>query len=146
MTIQVRAAGAGLKILAGVLVLVVLLFVVLQVRQWRADAQAAPARIEARDATAGATTGIAADLGEASEEQHQVEVRIITDTRQLQTRLETIRRESPTVDAALAAPIPVELRELARARREARDRLGAAADGSAGADQRAAATGAGHQD
>jgi len=146
MTIQIKAAGAGLKILAGVLLAVVLLFIVLQVRQWRADAKEAPARIEARDATAGATTDIAADLGAATDEQHQVEVRIITDTRQLQTRLETIRRESPTVDAALATPIPVELRELARARREARDRLGAAADGGAGADQGTAAAGSGNQD
>ena len=105
------------------------------------DAKTGAERIEARDATAGAASGIAADLTTTTTDQQRVEVRITADTRQLAIDLETLRRENPSVDYWMRGDIPGELRELARARREARDRLGAAAPGSGAADPGTAAAG-----
>lgn len=116
------------------LLAVVLVLAVLQVLQWREDAKTGAERIEARDATAGAATGITQDLGDTAAEQQQVEVRIVTDTARMTAQLETIRREKPDVDRWLADPVPVELRELARQRRQARERSGDPAAGSGAAD------------
>ena len=135
------AARNAARIAIYLLLAIVLVVAVLQVRQWREDAKAGAERIEARDATAGATSGIAADLTTTTTDQQRVEVRITADTRQLAIDLETLRRENPSVDYWMRGDIPGELRELARARREARDRLGAAAPGSGAADPGTAAAG-----
>lgn len=116
------------------LLAVVLVLTVLQVRQWRADAKEGAARIEARDATAGAASGITADLATTTTDQQRVEVRITADTRQLAIDLETLRHANPDLDHWLRGDVPGELRELARKRREARDRLRADPAGSGAAD------------
>lgn len=128
------AARNAARIAIYLLLAIVLVVAVLQVRQWREDAKTGAERIEARDATAGATSGIAADLTTTTTDQQRVEVRITADTRQLAIDLEALRRENPSVDYWMRGDIPGELRELARKRREARDRLRAAAPGSGAAD------------
>lgn len=137
------AARNAARIAIYLLLAIVLVAAVLQVRQWREDAKTGAERIEARDATAGATSGIAADLTTTTTDQQRVEVRISADTRQLAIDLETLRRANPDLDHWMRADIPGELRQLARERREARDRLGAAAPGSGAADPGAPAAGSG---
>jgi len=137
------AARNAARIAIYLLLAIVLVATVLQVRQWREDAKTGAARIEARDATAAATTGIAADLSTTTTDRQRVEVRITADTRQLAIDLETLRRANPDLDHWLRADIPGELRQLARERREARDRLRAGAPGSGTADQGAQAAGNG---
>lgn len=114
------------------------------IKGWRDDAKTRGEAIEKRDATATATTGIAQDLGEATAQSRAVEVHISNDTRALTAALEALRNEKPNVDAWLDAPVPDELRQLAREKRESRDRLGLAADGSNRADAGAPAPGAGN--
>ena len=140
-TPQTWAARNAARLAIYLLLAIVLVAAVLQVRQWREDAKTGAERIEARDATAGAASGIATDLSTTTTGQQQVQVRITADTRQLAIDLETLRRENPSVDYWMRGDIPGELRELARKRREARDRLGAAAPGSGAADQGAPAPG-----
>lgn len=113
---------------------------------WREDAKISTAALEQSTATAAATTGIATDLGQATADRDQVQVHITNDTRALTAAVEALRNEKPNVDAWLDAPVPDELRDLARQRREARDRLRAAADGSHGADPGAGAAGSGNPD
>lgn len=134
-----NAARIAIWILATIIVVILLL----QIRAWRNAANEAPARIEARDATAAAAGAIATDLTTTTTDRQLVEVRIRADTAQMARDLESLRRENPDLDHWLRADIPLELRQLARQRREARDRSGAAAPGSAGADQGATAPGAG---
>ena len=124
--------AARLAIYVLLAILAVILF--LQVRQWRDDAKTGAERIESRDATAAATTGIAADLGTTTTDQQRVEVCISADTARLAIDLEALRNANPDVDHWMRADIPGELRELARQRREARDRLRPAAPGSGAAD------------
>lgn len=133
-TPQTWAARNAARLAIYLLLAIVLVAAVLQVRQWREDAKTGAERIEARDATAGAASGIATDLTTTTTGQQQVQVRITADTRQLAIDLETLRRENPSVDYWMRGDIPGELRELARKRREARDRLRAAAPGSGAAD------------
>lgn len=140
-TPQTWAARNAARIAVWLLVTIVVVGLLWQVKQWRDDAKTGADRIEARDATAAATTGIAADLGDATTGQQRVEVHISADTRQLAIDLETLRNANPNVDHWMRGDIPGELRELARKRREARDRLRAAAPGSGTADQGAATPG-----
>lgn len=137
------AARNAARIAIYLLLAIVLAAVVLQVRQWREDAKTGAERIEARDATAGAASGITADLSATTTDQQRVEVRISADTRQLAIDLETLRRANPDLDHWMRADIPGELRQLARERREARDRLRAATPGSGTADPGAPAPGSG---
>lgn len=140
-TPQTWAARNAARLAIYLLLAIVLVAAVLQVRQWREDAKTGAERIEASDATAGAASGIATDLTTTTTGQQQVQVRITADTRQLAIDLEALRRENPSVDYWMRGDIPGELRELARKRREARDRLGAAAPGSGAADPGAPAPG-----
>ena len=133
-TPQTWAARNAARLAIYLLLAIVLVAVWLQVRQWRDDAQTGAERIEARDATATATTGIATDLATTTTDQQRVEVRVTADTRQLAIDLETLRRANPDVDFWMRGDVPGELRELARERREARDRLRPAAAGRAAAD------------
>lgn len=132
--IQVWLAKNGARLLVYALLALVLLLGWLQVQRWRADAKEGAARIEARDQTAKAATGITADLGEATDGRQQVEVRVVTDTARMALEIERIRNEKPTVDRWLSDPVPVELRELARQRREARERSGDPEAGGRAAD------------
>lgn len=100
----------------------------------RDDAKALTATVEAQDAKAEATQGIAEDLGTAAAETQRVEVVVHADTQAYNRQLEQARREKPDLDRFLSQPWPSELRDLARARRIARDRPGAAAPGSRAAD------------
>ena len=125
------------------LLAVLLVIFVLQVKAWRDDAKANATAIDQRDATATATSDIAADIGTTTTDRQRVEVKITADTRQLVIDLEKLRRENPDLEHWLSADIPVQLRDLARQRREARDRLGTAAPGSAAADPGAPAAGSG---
>lgn len=143
-TPQSWAARNAARIAIYVLVAVLLIAAWLQIRTWREDAQEGAARIEARDNTAAAAGGIATDLSSTTADRQRVEVRITADTAQLARDLETMRRENPDLDHWLRADIPVQLRELARQRREARDRLAPAAPGSGGTDPGAPAAGAGN--
>lgn len=140
ITPQTAAAQLLARVLAALLLLGALLALTYQVYRWRDDAKTGAERIEARDRTSEAASGIAGDLGTTTTDQQRVEVRITADTRQLAIDLETLRRESPTVDDWLRAPVPDELRQLARARREARERLGAGAPGSGATDPGEAAS------
>lgn len=133
-TPETWAARNAARIAIWILVAVLVAIAVWQVRQWRADAKEGAARIEARDETAAAAGAIAEDLTSTTTDQQRVEVQISADTRQLAIDLESLRRENPTVEHWLSGPIPDELRELARKRREARDRLTGAADGGGSAD------------
>lgn len=142
-TPQTWAARNAARLAIYGLLAIVLVGAFLQVRQWREDAKTGAERIEARDATAAATTGIATDLSTTTTDQQRVEVRISADTRQLAIDLETLRRANPDLDHWMRADIPGELRQLARERREARDRLRAGAPGSGTADPGAPAPGSG---
>lgn len=133
------AARNAARLAIYALVAIVLVLAWLQVRQWRDDARTGAQRIEARDATAGAASGMADDLTTTTTDRQRVEVRIVADTRQLAIDLETLRHANPAVDDWLRRPIPGELRELARERREARDRLRADPPGGGTADQGAPA-------
>lgn len=142
-TPQTWAARNAARLAVYGLLAIVLVAGFLQVRQWRTDAKTGAERIEARDATAGAASGITADLSATTTDQQRVELTITADTRQLAIDLETLRRANPDLDHWLAGPVPDELRQLARERREARDRLRAAAPGSGTADPGAPAAGSG---
>lgn len=85
--------------------------------------------VEQADRTAGATTGIVSDAGAAQEVIHRTEV-IVRDTRADYQRSYEDAKRDPTVAEFAATPIPPRLRELARARREARERSGGDGDGS----------------
>lgn len=141
---QVRAATLGAKLaVAAVIVLavIVLWFAWLAARD---RVKTADATIEAQAQTAQATSGITQDLGATQAEAARVEVTVHTDTAQLARQLEAQRHANPDLDRALSQPWPSQLRELARARRIARDRLGAAAPGSPAADPGAPAPGNGN--
>lgn len=112
---------------------VFLFLLVQQVLSWRDEAIDSRAIIAAKTATATATTGITTDLGKATDGQQAVQVRITTDTQKLAVDLEKLRHANPTVDSWLAEPVPVQLRELAKQRRQDRDRLATAAPGSTAA-------------
>lgn len=142
-TPQTWAARNAARIAIWILVAILATFAVLQILAWRRDAHANAAAVDERDKTATAAGGIAADLATTTTDRQRVEVRITADTRQMAIDLEQLRRENPDLDHWLRADIPVQLRDLARQRREARDRLGAAAPGSAAADQGAPAAGSG---
>lgn len=134
-------AKHGARLAIYVLLALVIGGVFLQVRQWREDAKTGAERIEQRDSTAAAAGGIAEDISHTTTEQQRVEIIVAADTRKLTAELEILRRENAPVDDWLRRPVPVELRELARQRREARDRLGAVAPGRGGNDQGEAADG-----
>ena len=123
-TPQTWMARNAARLAVYALAAVVLVLAWINIQRWRQDAKEGAARIEARDATAGAATGITADMQTTSAEQQQVEVRIVTDTGRMFAQLETIRREKPDVDRWLDEPVPPELLQLARQRREARERSG----------------------
>lgn len=101
------------------------------------------ATIAEQAGTAKATSEINTDLGTTQAEAQRVEVTVHTDTAALARQLEKLRHENPDLDARLAEPWPSELRELARQRRLARDRLGAGATGSGPADPGTPAPGSG---
>ena len=142
-TPQTWVARNAARLAIYLLLAIVLVAAFLQVRQWRDDAKTGAERIEARDATAAAASGITADLATTTTDQQRVEVRITADTRQLAIDLETLRRANPDLDHWLRGDIPGELRQLARERREARERLGVGAAGSGAADPGAPAPGRG---
>lgn len=142
-TPQTWAARNAARLIIYTLLALLLIAAWLQVRQWRDDAKTGAERIEARDATAAAASGIAGDLTTTTTDQQRVEVRITADTARLAIQLEELRNANPDVDFWMRGDIPGELRELARERREARDRLGAGAPGGPATDPGAPAAGAG---
>lgn len=141
---QTWAARNAARLAIYLLLAVIVVAVFLQIRAWRDDAHAGAERIEQRDRTAQAAGAIADDLASTTTDRQRVEVHINADTAQLARDLEKLRRENPDLDHWLRADIPVQLRELARQRREARDRLAPAAPGGGGNDQGAPAAGAGN--
>lgn len=142
-TPQTWAARNAARIAIWFLVTVLVTIAVLQILAWREDAKANATAIDERDRTAAAAGGIAEDLANTTTDRQRVEVRITADTRQMAIDLETLRRENPDLDHWLSADIPVQLRDLARKRREARDRLGSTPPGGAAADPGAPAAGSG---
>jgi len=137
------AARNAARIAIWILLAILATVAVLQILTWRRDAQDNAAAIDARDATATAAGGITADLATTTTDRQRVEVRITADARQMAIDLETLRRENPDLDHWLRTDVPMQLRDLARQRREARDRLGSTPPGSAAADAGAPAAGSG---
>ncbi|QZI85868.1 i-spanin [Stenotrophomonas phage Suso] len=145
-TPQSWAARNAARLAIYLLLAIVLVATWLQIRTWREDARTGAERIEQRDNTAAAAGAIADDLATTTTDRQRVEVRITADTAQMARDLEKLRRENPSLDHWMRADIPVQLRELARQRREARDRLATGAAGRGAADQGARAPGSGDQD
>jgi DNA-directed RNA polymerase alpha subunit len=122
------------RILIWALTAIVVVAVFLQIRQWREDAKTGADRIEQRDRTAEATVGIAEDLQVETDERGAIEQALAVEATRTYAYVEERRRASPDLDAALRERWPAELRDAARARREARDRLRSADDRRRGID------------
>ena len=129
----------GIQFLLWALLVVSLLLIGRQVLQWREDATNNAAKVDQRDQVADATIGTAQDLATLEDQGRVTETRITIDTAQFQRDLERLSHERPTVDAWGSEPVPSELRELARARRCARNGPGNPAPGCPAADPGASA-------
>jgi hypothetical protein len=105
-------------------------FAVRQALEWRDQANAAKAVIAQHDQTAKATTGIGHDIAKATAGRDQATARLVDETRRLNAEVERLRHVDKAVDDFLVMPVPPSLRQLARQRREQRDRPGPAAAGS----------------
>jgi hypothetical protein len=119
-------------VLAG-LALVGLIWFGFWVAGLRADRDAALKAVEQRDRTAGATSTQIGDLSAAQAERQVVEVRISQDRAAALAAFSEARNADPSVRAFTDHPIPQRLRDIARARREARDGSGTRPAGGGGA-------------
>lgn len=127
--------GTEIKVIIAVLIAIILGLGIKQAVDWRDQAKTAQSAIEQRDKTAGAATGITADLTKSTEGQQRVERTVQVDTAALAAAIEKTRHANPSVDNWLNQPVPDQLRELAKQRREARQRPAAAQPGSPAADK-----------
>jgi hypothetical protein len=100
-------------------------------------ADEAETALSGANAQAGATAATTDALSGVQTETQRVEV-VVTQTRaDIARAVKELSNADPTVADLRARPIPDGLRELARARREARDRAAGAAAGGAGPDRAA---------
>ena len=98
-------------------------------------AEAAEAALSQANATAGATEATTGALSGAQVETQRVEV-VVTQGRAAAARaIQELSDNDPTVADLRARPIDQRLRDIARERREARDRPAGAEAGGAGADR-----------
>lgn len=79
-----------------------------------------------------AASGIARDASEAVIAQRSREAAVAEVRITYQHQYEEVRRNDPSVRAWSDTPVPDRLRQLARERREARERLGCVGDGCGG--------------
>ena len=103
------------------------------VNGWRLDSKARKADKETigrMDREAEATQETTAALGDAVEDSHRLDIHIDQARGETTRRYEELRNENASVRDAADRAIPDELRALARARRESRDRSGGAEDRS----------------
>lgn len=118
----------------------VLLLLVLGIGGWWVydrvqDAAEAETALSQANATAGATEATTGALSGLQTETQRVEV-VVTQTRADTARaIQELSNADPTVADLRARPIDQRMRDIARARREARDRSAGAEAGGAGADR-----------
>lgn len=97
--------------------------------QSRDERQQTQASAEQGVRTGVAVTGITQDASDAADETQRVEI-TVTDARSAYQRgYQDAKREDPSIADWAAQPVPQRLRDLARERRLARERLGCSGDG-----------------
>lgn len=105
-----------------------------KVNGWREAAQVNAAGVQQGNATAQATGEIGDAASRAAGARQTLEIQV-TDNRAAAGRAyEELRYANPLVRDLTDQPIPDELRDYARARRESRDRLAGPAAGGGGPD------------
>lgn len=124
-----------LRVIAVVVVLAAIGWGVQTYRDALERAQEAEAALSQANATAGATAATTGALSGVQTETQRVEV-VVTQTRADAARaIQELSNADPTVADLRARPIDQRMRDIARARREARDRSAGAEAGGAGADR-----------
>lgn len=126
-----------LRVIAAVVVLAAIGWGVHTYRSAIERAEVAEAALSQATATAGATAATTGALSGVQTETQRVEV-VVTQTRADAARaIQELSDADPTVADLRATRIPDRLRDIARARREARDRSAGAEAGGAGPDRAA---------
>jgi hypothetical protein len=110
------------RLLAAGIALALLIWLGFTVAGWRQDAAEAKAALAQANAQAKATSAIAADAGQAQQERQALDITIHQSRAESERAFEELRRANPSIAAYADEPIPDGLRELARARRESRER------------------------
>jgi len=101
---------------------------------WRVAAKENAAALSQADATAGATTVTTGALSGALADAQRVEIVVTQGRAAAAQAVQELSNADPTVRELRALPIHPGMRDIARQRREARDRPAGAPAGGSGAD------------
>lgn len=126
----------GLKILLLVLVLVGLGYAGYKINSWRIAAEKNGNAVEQLNRTGQATTDIAKDVAAAVGDTAVKEGAVTTTRIEHVHKYEVLRNENKDVRDYTNRAVPMQLRELAKARRESRERLGSNEAGSPAAGEK----------
>lgn len=124
-----------LKGIAAALLLGALLAIGWYYRSAVQRAEAAETALSQANATAGATEATTGALSGVQTETQRVEVVVTQGRADAARAIQELSNADPTVADLRARPIDQRMRDIARARREARDRSAGAEAGGAGADR-----------
>lgn len=124
-----QQALAVVRIVAAVVLVAALAFAVWKVNDWRTRAAQAEGTVSDMTGTAQATEATTGVAGAAIAERQQLDIVLHQGRAAAVQATEDLSNADPTVAELRARPLPDGLREIYRARREARDRPAGAAAG-----------------
>lgn len=121
--------AAVVRLLAVLLVLAAMGFAGWKVWAWRARAIASEGQVTALEGTAQATEATTGAAGDALAQRQQVDIVLHQGRAAAAQAIEELTHADPTAAELRARPMPDGLRDIYRARREARDRSAGAPPG-----------------
>lgn len=120
---------ALVKVLVLLAVIGLLIWAGYTINGWRVAAGVNGASVEQLNRTGEATTNIAKDVSAAVQDNAVKEDAVTTTRIEHVHKYEALKNENKDVRDYVTRPVPEQLRELAKARRESRERLGSSKSG-----------------